>query len=69
MRLVNCSFLIYKIFKNYFRLQLSKKVEAIALQRKITAKIVAAAGGKDSSKSEKLNVLKDLLQQLKKCHV
>ncbi|EDV40894.1 uncharacterized protein Dana_GF10737 [Drosophila ananassae] len=49
--------------------ELSKKVEAIALQRKITAKIVAAAGGKESSKTEKLNVLKDLLQQLKKCHV
>ncbi|XP_017107775.2 probable DNA mismatch repair protein Msh6 [Drosophila bipectinata] len=49
--------------------ELSKKVEAIALQRKITAKIVAAAGGKEISKKEQLNVLKDLLQQLKKCHV
>ncbi|KAH8296016.1 hypothetical protein KR054_000514 [Drosophila jambulina] len=50
--------------------ELSKKVEAIALQRKITAKIVAAAAGKDEeSKKEKLNVLKDLLQQLKMCHV
>ncbi|XP_017019543.1 probable DNA mismatch repair protein Msh6 [Drosophila kikkawai] len=49
--------------------ELSKKVEAIALQRKITAKIVAAAAGKEEAKKEKLNVLKDLLQQLKMCHV
>ncbi|KAH8269948.1 hypothetical protein KR018_000264 [Drosophila ironensis] len=48
--------------------ELSKKVEAIALQRKITAKIVAAAGGGEDSKKEKLNTLKDLLQQLKMCH-
>ncbi|KAH8376435.1 hypothetical protein KR200_002635 [Drosophila serrata] len=50
--------------------ELSKKVEAIALQRKITAKIMAAAAGKDEGlQKEKLNVLKDLMQQLKMCHV
>ncbi|SPP75998.1 probable DNA mismatch repair protein Msh6 [Drosophila guanche] len=48
--------------------ELSKKVEAIALQRKITAKIVASPGEKDF-KQQKLNTLKDLLQQLKMCHV
>ncbi|EDW70562.1 probable DNA mismatch repair protein Msh6 [Drosophila virilis] len=49
--------------------ELSKKVEAIALQRKITAKIVAAAAGDVNKKTDKLNNLKDLLQQLKMCHV
>ncbi|XP_016969087.2 LOW QUALITY PROTEIN: probable DNA mismatch repair protein Msh6 [Drosophila rhopaloa] len=49
--------------------ELSKKVEAIALQRKITAKIVAATAGKEDSKKEKLDALKDLLKQLKMCHV
>uniref|UniRef100_A0A6P4DUP4 DNA mismatch repair protein n=1 Tax=Drosophila rhopaloa TaxID=1041015 RepID=A0A6P4DUP4_DRORH len=49
--------------------ELSKKVEAIALQRKITAKIVAATAGKENSKKEKLDALKDLLKQLKMCHV
>ncbi|XP_064540751.1 probable DNA mismatch repair protein Msh6 [Drosophila montana] len=49
--------------------ELSKKVEAIALQRKITAKIVAAAAGDVNKKPAKLNNLKDLLQQLKMCHV
>ncbi|XP_017135484.1 probable DNA mismatch repair protein Msh6 [Drosophila miranda] len=48
--------------------ELSKKVEAIALQRKITAKIVASSGEKDF-KQQKLHALKDLLQQLKMCHV
>ncbi|KAH8396852.1 hypothetical protein KR215_005308 [Drosophila sulfurigaster] len=48
--------------------ELSKKVEAIALQRKITAKIVAAAVGDVDQKQMKLNNLKDLLQQLKLCH-
>ncbi|EDV97736.1 probable DNA mismatch repair protein Msh6 [Drosophila grimshawi] len=49
--------------------ELSKKVEAIALQRKITAKVVAASVGEPKSKQDKLNNLKDLLQQLKMCHV
>ncbi|KAL7733060.1 hypothetical protein ACLKA6_002861 [Drosophila palustris] len=50
--------------------ELSKKVEAIALQRKITAKIVAASSGDDGDKKQmKLNNLKDLLQQLKMCQV
>ncbi|XP_017065755.1 probable DNA mismatch repair protein Msh6 [Drosophila eugracilis] len=49
--------------------ELSKKVEAIALQRKITAKIVAATAGSEDSKKEKLNTLKDLLKQLKMCQV
>ncbi|EDW26223.1 GL25757 [Drosophila persimilis] len=48
--------------------ELSKKVEAIALQRKITAKIVASSGEKEF-KQQKLHALKDLLQQLKMCHV
>jgi len=50
-------------------LQLSKKVEAIALQRKITAKIVAATAGNEDTKKEKINALKDLLKQLKMCQV
>ncbi|XP_017112610.1 probable DNA mismatch repair protein Msh6 [Drosophila elegans] len=49
--------------------ELSKKVEAIALQRKITAKIVAATAEKEDSKKEKLNALKDLFRQLKMCNV
>ncbi|XP_034484101.1 probable DNA mismatch repair protein Msh6 [Drosophila innubila] len=49
--------------------ELSKKVEAIALQRKITAKIVAASSGDVDKKQMKLNNLKDLLQQLRMCHV
>lgn len=49
--------------------ELSKKVEAIALQRKITAKIVAATAGNEDTKKEKINALKDLLKQLKMCQV
>ncbi|XP_043647022.1 probable DNA mismatch repair protein Msh6 [Drosophila teissieri] len=49
--------------------ELSKKVEAIALQRKITTKIVAATAGNEDSKKEKLAALKDLLKQLKLCQV
>ncbi|TDG45580.1 hypothetical protein AWZ03_008011 [Drosophila navojoa] len=49
--------------------ELSKKVEAIALQRKITAKIVTATALGDNKKHERLNNLKDLLMQLKMCHV
>ncbi|EDW94848.1 probable DNA mismatch repair protein Msh6 [Drosophila yakuba] len=49
--------------------ELSKKVEAIALQRKITTKIVAATAGNEDSKKEKLTALKDLLKQLKMCQV
>ncbi|XP_043861932.1 probable DNA mismatch repair protein Msh6 [Drosophila santomea] len=49
--------------------ELSKKVEAIALQRKITTKIVAATAGNEESKKEKLTALKDLLKQLKLCQV
>ncbi|EDV52086.1 probable DNA mismatch repair protein Msh6 [Drosophila erecta] len=49
--------------------ELSKKVEAIALQRKITTKIVAATGASEDSKKEKLIALKDLLKQLKMCQV
>ncbi|KAH8404512.1 hypothetical protein KR222_009654 [Zaprionus bogoriensis] len=49
--------------------ELSKKVEAIALQRKITAKIVAACGEANDKRVEKLQNLRGLLQQLKLCHV
>lgn len=50
-------------------LQLSKKVEAIALQRKITAKIVKAYDEDVEKRKMKLNNLKGLLQQLKLCNV
>lgn len=46
--------------------ELSKRVEAIALKRKILSKVVAGAG---SNKCNDLNEIKSLLLQLKTCHV
>ncbi|XP_037939091.1 probable DNA mismatch repair protein Msh6, partial [Teleopsis dalmanni] len=45
--------------------QLSKKVEAIALKRKITAKILTSAGGGLSAVTD----IQNLLRQFKKCNV
>ena len=62
---------IYKYSTLYFLfpIQLSKKVEAIALKRKIAAKIVAAAAaGRGTSHTECEN-LKNLLLQLQNCQV
>ncbi|XP_017844448.2 probable DNA mismatch repair protein Msh6 [Drosophila busckii] len=49
--------------------ELSKQVEAIALQRKLTAKIVAAAVDRSANQQKLLSTVKDLLLQLQLCHV
>lgn len=63
----------FTIFFSYiyiFLFQLSKKVEAIALKRKIAAKIAAAAArGCSGSQSQQTSNLKNLLIQLQKCQV
>lgn len=58
----------FHLFNSFSFPQLSKKVEAIALKRKISAKIVAAASMNSVSQTQCAD-LKNLLIQLRQCYI